>query len=764
MSVTAGGDQGQGGNDNQDANPVTQQTQEDVAATGVAAIVGGGDPNAQAINPVTVGVGGLQNANPHQLLLWDGNWPGATGKLARDMTASAGTPASQKDIAEQAYTYLKDPTSHLGAIGTDTQPVAYLIHVAGTTTVRVLYGLSPVTDNPFMPEKPKFFRALMRDLDSETARYPGLIKLPANILEVNGVEVPKDDFFLAQLGDDTVDKHTPWLKTGASNGAMTQANKGIAGMMKLVPVPLYTVVDGLEQDLHAGEVFERIKFINALDNREFLSHAMNFCKGCVTQYGANAKKPTMAADVFAQLPDAGDRAWALGRTMQMCPNVTVQQAAPANAGAAAAAGVNTQMMQLMAQLLAQQGPNNGANQGGGSQAAAATAGEEELQEQSWEGKLNLAKSGVEHLLKFCGLDEGQESLIPKLWFRLGEKKMEKVDKQREIRRVLEDNKTYEEVNAPVTSSLIKIIGKKDWCEGESTVNLSNIMKGLSIFAMRPLTDVEISEYDAYDECLDKASNTTVQDVASGSGKRKHHVPSSCYGLETYVKSMINILDALTDGNSPHADDLKSIIAKLQRWDSCARGALTKKQIGTYLWVILKESRRFFNASSSDKSPAFRAMLASMDSQTPYETVGLPAGLVETKEPNPKGPGKQKGKRIRETPDIVPTTPGAAIIEDLFESPSKQPKIRMDKHPLIIEKLGTTLTKAKRHRVGMVQLCELVGMKIWDMFPVHCGHTTLYGKCGKAGCEFNHDPLPTDVAKKIVTNFKKIIDDPTLITG
>uniref|UniRef100_A0A7S3Q2Z5 Uncharacterized protein n=1 Tax=Chaetoceros debilis TaxID=122233 RepID=A0A7S3Q2Z5_9STRA len=211
MTVTAGGDQGQGGNGNQDANQVTQQTQEDVATTGVAAIVGGGDPNAQAINPVTVGVGGLQNANPHQLLLWDGNWPGATGKLARDMTASAGTPASQKDIAEQAYTYLKDPTSHLGAIGTDTQPVAYLIHVAGTTTVRVLYGLSPVTDNPFMPEKPKFFRALMRDLDSETARYPGLIKLPANILEVNGVEVPKDDFFLAQLGDDTVDKHTPWL-------------------------------------------------------------------------------------------------------------------------------------------------------------------------------------------------------------------------------------------------------------------------------------------------------------------------------------------------------------------------------------------------------------------------------------------------------------------------------------------------------------------------------------------------------------------------
>ena len=617
-----------------------------------------------------------------------------------------------------------------------------------------------------MLKKPKLFRALMRDLASETARYPGMICLPANILEVQGVEVPKEDYFLQQLGDDMVDKTTPWIKTGTSNGAMLAGEKSVANMMKLVPVPLYTVVNGLGRDLPAGKVFERIKFINDLDSREFLTHAMDFCKGCVTQYGANTKKPTVTAGVFTHLPDAEDRTWALGRTMQMCPNVTVQQTAPADAGAAAAtaaAGLNAQMMQLMTQLLAQQGANGGANQGGGTRAAAATAGEEELQEQSWEGKLNMAKSGVEHLLKFCGLDEGQESLIPKLWFRLGEKKMEKVDKQREIRRVLEDNKTYEEVRAPVTSSLIKIIGKKDWCEGESTVNLSNIMKGLSIFAMRPLTEEEISEYNAYDECLDKASNTTVQDVASGSGKRKHHVPSSCYGFETYIKSMINILDALTDGNSPHADDLKSIIAKLQRWDSAARAALTKKQIGTYMWVILKESRRFFNASSSDKSPAFRAMLGSMDSQTPYDTVGLPAGLVETKEPAPKGPGKNKGKRTRET-DNVPTTPGAGGGIDPLESPTKGQKILQEKHPLIIEKLGTTLSKAKRHGVGMVQMCELVGMKIWDMFPVHCGHTTLYGKCGKAGCQFNHEPLPIDVAKKIVTNFKKIIDDPTLITG
>ena len=166
-------------------------------------------------------------------------------------------------------------------------------------------------------------------------------------------------------------------------------------------------------------------------------------------------------------------------------------------------------------------------------------------------------------------------------------------------------------------------------------------------------------------------------------------------------------------------------------------------------VNLKELRCFFNASKAEKSPAFQAMLGSMDSQTPYDTVGLPAGLVETKEPAPKGPGKNKGKRVRD-PDNVPTTPGAGWGIDPFESPTKGQKILLDKHPLIVEKLGPSLAKAKRHNVGMSQLCELVGMKLWDMFPVHCGHTTLYGKCGKTGCVFKHEKLPIEVSKKIVT--------------
>ena len=69
MSVTTGGDQGQG-NGNQNANQITQASQEVVVNTGGVTTGGGANLNAQANNQVTVGVaGGLQNANPHQLYL-----------------------------------------------------------------------------------------------------------------------------------------------------------------------------------------------------------------------------------------------------------------------------------------------------------------------------------------------------------------------------------------------------------------------------------------------------------------------------------------------------------------------------------------------------------------------------------------------------------------------------------------------------------------------------------------------------------------------
>ena len=129
---------------------------------------------------------------------------------------------------------------------------------------------------------------------------------------------------------------------------------------QIIPVPLYTVLDGFEQDLLAAEVAERIQFLLDVDTKDYLRHALSFCKACATSYGASAKEkiPTIAAGAFASIPTAEDKTWAMGRTVQLCPSLAV--AAPVrvlgdNTSAIAlanSADLNGRMLQMLQDLMA----------------------------------------------------------------------------------------------------------------------------------------------------------------------------------------------------------------------------------------------------------------------------------------------------------------------------------------------------------------------------------------------------------------------------
>ena len=77
-----------------------------------------------------------------------------------------------------------NPTAHLTVLVADTLPVAYLLHLAGTSKLHLLYGLSPVVESSFMPNKLNAFRVLMRDLDKDTDTVPGIMHLPEDILKM----------------------------------------------------------------------------------------------------------------------------------------------------------------------------------------------------------------------------------------------------------------------------------------------------------------------------------------------------------------------------------------------------------------------------------------------------------------------------------------------------------------------------------------------------------------------------------------------------
>ena len=121
------------------------------------------------------------------------------------------------------------------------------------------------------------------------------------------------------------------------------------------------------------------------------------------------------------------------------------------------------MLLLIQQMISQQ-VSSGVK-ATGSAAVAKDPDEEDLDKTSWEKKLNLSKLGLEDLLSFCGLERGEEDCLPALWTTLGDKEMKKPQKQRVIRKALAQNRKFEDIEAPVTVALLKVIAKMDWSEG-----------------------------------------------------------------------------------------------------------------------------------------------------------------------------------------------------------------------------------------------------------------------------------------------------------
>ena len=66
--------------------------------------------------------------------------------------------------------------------------------------------------------------------------------------------------------------------------------------------------------------------------------------------------------------------------------------------------------------------------------------------------------------------------------------------------------------------------------------------------------------------------------------------------------------------------------------------------------------------------------------------------------------------------------------------------------------------------GLNKFCEAAGVPMWEAFPRSCGHLALFERCTSVRCKFNHDDIDETEAKFVVDKFKKVVDEPTLITG
>ena len=137
----------------------------------------------------------------------------------------------------------------------------------------------------------------MRDLDKDTDTVPGMIRLPEDILKMEGVTIPTLTHINKALSEDTMLDKWPYFKAGGGIGSLQTVDKDTRQLMKIAPVPLFTVIDGLEGDLEAVDVFERLQFLAEIETvtPAYMAHAVHFCASAMTAYTSSAKKIMVSA-------------------------------------------------------------------------------------------------------------------------------------------------------------------------------------------------------------------------------------------------------------------------------------------------------------------------------------------------------------------------------------------------------------------------------------------------------------------------------------
>ena len=156
--------------------------------------------------------------------------------------------------------------------------------------------------------------------------------------------------------------------------------------------------------------------------------------------------------------------------------------------------------------------------------------------------LGLAKSVFKKLLVMCNLGHGKEDKIPSIWIKLSEKGVEAEDKKEKVRQHLADTYWNSEAKVIPFAPLADMVYKRKF-EGEvSQSSLKSAAKGLTPFALLPLSDTKFDLINKTSHALEVATQTTVKDVTSNGFKAES--PNCFAALTKWIKRFNNLLYAL----------------------------------------------------------------------------------------------------------------------------------------------------------------------------------------------------------------------------
>ena len=216
-----------------------------------------------------------------------------------------------------AFDLFTDPNPNLNWLNGNDDPFAAIINVPEAPLFRVVYRFgSPIS--MLNPMAPADLFSLIGELE-DAAVAPSAMRIPLASLQTKQLLLPSDEMIRTKAAN----WPNTWPKWKVND--VTVAKGGVKKEVLMVaPVPFFTVVDGLDSDIHAIDMLERLSSLTDAQTEPYIQNAIKLVTAALVKYNATGDKPYIGPAYMSVRPDAQTRKWAKQKLATLCPNMHQQ--------------------------------------------------------------------------------------------------------------------------------------------------------------------------------------------------------------------------------------------------------------------------------------------------------------------------------------------------------------------------------------------------------------------------------------------------------
>jgi hypothetical protein len=663
----------------------------------------------------------------YEPVLYDGTLPGPIGAVATVLGTTEAATHRQRAI--DLYQFFVDPDKVLLQLNMDHTPRTCIVGMPDSHRVRVLHaigtGSSGIGSISSLDNRLLF---LTGDGGPDIGTPLPLVLPPDTLTKLDRICLTQEQF-VAQLTAQGAGHTFPLVRR--TNASTTTVN-----VMGISPIPSFLVLDGINTDLDAAIVLERVLSLESTDG-EMFTHLKEFLRCVLTGHNLGDAHCRVNQNTLNAPISADARIWANTKFKKSFPTImpsTAQAAAPDYAAILAPL--------LQAQLEAQ---------------AAFTRNHASRDEEKKDGDndspptLNMSPQEFNTTLLMCGLPLGSPPESLPEWLQDCSIKGQDSYKNTIIRKHIMNNFRYEDAEVQVTNSILKMAAKRNWAGKESNINrpsFAHASEGLSPFLMLDLSVDEVADINDDDDALNLASSVTILDIKEAKKRTRASVPTTSDKFLLLLQQYANLLFALFSAECPLFKCVVRIVSAIKAYSREARDSMAVVTKASILWVILKQSRRFA-IGEMDILAEFTYMHTVLSSKSSaYSHAETPLQLYR-----PNKEDKQKDKRKSGTPDTGP---------DKKQKPSPPPP-RFNPnswHQKLKAKLDNQM-KATGYPSfsAIMKFCGTDPESVYPRWHKKCSPNAFFGRCHKGSeCTKMHT-LPSDAeVEKILDLTKKFQDN------